>query len=118
MADLVECMCVLKKSHNSTSGLATGRSDWLGLVIKGVGFVNIPMRPLGEDKRRPDRPNSEWEYEIICDGRLHIKPSLLIESFGFHTAFDWYVQFQLCPEDVGLFEQTRIANQSLDLWGE
>ena len=92
MSDIVTCKAVLRKSSKP------GVADELFLFATGIRIISCHPKGTPASGYRP-----EWEYEER-DGRLYITPSLLCRDTNFHTAFNWDVAYELCPEGDSHYE--------------
>jgi hypothetical protein len=105
MSDVVHCKCLLKKM-SATLGV-----DLLYLVCPpDFNLRIIPCRPKGEAQRQEKRP--EWQYQEI-GGRLNLQPSLRCLDTQFHTAFDWSVDYEVCPDGVSAYNRFFALNPSV-----
>jgi len=101
MGDVIRCKVVLVRGGYEAPGgkcdaLAfvlprpSGRNDWHWIACHEKGKATAITHP-------------EWECEVRGK-RLHLTPSLLDTITGFHTAFNWDVEFVVKPEGVGAHE--------------
>lgn len=104
MSDVITSTVVLVKG--GYEHLRGPNSDALAFVLPRPGGKNdwhwIACYERGTPKPECERQPA-WEYEVRGN-RLHLTPSLLDRSTGFHTAFDWNVAFREKPEGVGAHE--------------
>lgn len=89
MGDAFTCKASLMKSVDPT------RPDYLFLSPKHRDYRNIPCKPKGRIIAA-EFDKSLWTYEER-DGKLFISPSLLCCDTGFHTDYNWSVEFEICP---------------------
>jgi len=92
MGDVITTKAVLAKSVDSS------RLDYLYLftprdIDRRCPF-GIACEPKGETRERMGT-RQVWQYEER-DGRLHVTPSLLCTDNGFHTDFNWSVDYVVC----------------------
>lgn len=73
-------------------------------------YRDIPCRPKGLPRRAGGAP--EWEYEER-DGRLFLTPSLHCTDTGFHTAFDWSVEYEILPAGIGVMDHLFAINPGM-----
>lgn len=97
MGDLITATCVLKRG-----GFEGPRAtaDCLSFVLLREARQNPDWHAIAchaKGTPEPDCGHPVWQYEVR-DGRLHLTPSLLDQSTGFHTDYHWSVAFAECPD--------------------
>ena len=101
MSDKVTCKAVLVVANSANA------SDYIYLeCAPDFKLRVIPCRPKGQEKRTE---GPEWEYTVEGD-RLHVTPSLLCMDTQFHTAYNWDVAFEQCPQETSGYEHFYTLN--------